>query len=198
MAGDRDGNRVIDGVRRGSSSPTAPTPRHRPRTSRVPTNATITASSTCSANLPVRDAGARIPRDCYSDWCGGPGGTHQPMCPVAHRSQSLARSLARRSTFRASRLAQTMGRGAALAASGNANVAAERTVDHRHPQRHIPDAIGIELQCRKPSTSDGQAMLQPTATGTACFHVSSQGELDVMRKPESSGSAPRRWRSAAC
>jgi hypothetical protein len=27
-----------------------------------------------------------------------------------------------------------------------------------HPQRHIPDAIGIELQCSTPSTRDGQAM----------------------------------------
>jgi hypothetical protein len=54
MAGDRDGNGSLDGVRRGSggSSPTTPVPAPPNANLGGSCNATITASSTCSANVP--------------------------------------------------------------------------------------------------------------------------------------------------
>jgi hypothetical protein len=104
----------------GGSSPTASTP---PSNIAGPYNATITASSTCSANLPTEtrvldflatftQSGAAVQVQLVAKVPGVPEVTF----PGTVSGQTV--------NFPSFSITAPMGRGAALAASGNANVAA--------------------------------------------------------------------------
>jgi hypothetical protein len=101
----------------GGSSPTAPTP---PANIAGPYSATITAASTCSANLPfpvlgfaatITQTGAAVQVQLVAHAPGAPSGTVSGTVS----GQTV--------NFASFSLTEAMGRGAALAASGNANVA---------------------------------------------------------------------------
>ena len=105
----------------GSSSPTAPTAP--PANIAASYAATITASSTCSANLPaetraldflanITQSGAAVQVQLIA---------HVPGVPEVTFSGTVSGQTV---NFPSLSFTQTMGRGAALAASGNANVAA--------------------------------------------------------------------------
>ena len=103
-----------------SSSPTAPTAP--PANIAGPYSATLTAASTCSANLPsepvlgflatVTQTGAAVQVQLIA---------HVPGVPAVTFSGTVSGQTV---TFPSFSFSQTMGRGATLAASGNANVAA--------------------------------------------------------------------------
>ena len=102
----------------GSSSPTAPTAP--PANIAGPYSATITAASTCSANLPfpilgfaatITQTGAAIQTQLVA---------HAPGAPSGTVSGTVSGQTVNFSSFS---LTEAMGRGATLAASGNLNVA---------------------------------------------------------------------------
>ena len=106
-----------------SSTPTAPTPPAPPANIAGPYGATLTASSACSANLPsetraleflatVTQTGAAVQVQLVA---------HVPGAPSTAFSGTVSGQTVNFPSFSFS---EAMGRGAALAASGNANVAA--------------------------------------------------------------------------
>ncbi len=128
------GSLVACGGGSGGSSPTAPTP---PATSANISessaniagsyNGTITASSTCSANLPpetrvlgftatIAQTGAAVQVQLVA---------HAPSAPSATVSGTVSGQTVNFPSFS---LSEAMGRGAALTASGNANVAADGSI----------------------------------------------------------------------
>ena|SRR5689334_4618748 len=108
----------LTGCSGGSSSPTAPTAP--PANIAGPYGATLTAASTCSANLPfpilgflatVTQTGAAIQVELLAHAPGSPSGTVSGTVS----GQSV--------NFPSFALSEAMGRGATLASSGNLNVA---------------------------------------------------------------------------
>jgi hypothetical protein len=115
------GSLVACGGGSGSSSPTAPTAP--PANIAGPYGATLTASSTCSANLPtetraldffatVTQTGAAVQVQLVA---------HVPGAPTVTLSGTVSGQTVNFPSFS---FTAAMGQGAALAASGNANVAA--------------------------------------------------------------------------
>jgi hypothetical protein len=145
----------------GGSSPTAPTP---PANIAGPYGATITASSTCSANLPfpvlafsatVTQTGAAIQVQLVA---------HAPGAPSTTVSGTVSGQTV---NFPSLSLSEAMGRGVALAASGNANVAANGmsitgtlSGTYQTPSGSSCNAANHQLELVK-------LCPQPTATGTA-------------------------------
>ena len=142
------------------SSPAAPAP---PANIAGLYNATVTASSTCSAKLPSE---TRVLN--YSADVSQTGATAQVQITPhgGSQSQSPARSLARPSTFRASRSAQPRREAVFRSCNNRQSQRRRQWRDRGHPQRHIPDGIGNELQC-----SDHQLQMRRcvvTCAGNVC------------------------------
>jgi len=157
MAGDRDGNRFVDSVRRRQQR------QQSDRSNTVGTAREHRGFLRCDHHRIIglfcefAVSRARLPRDYYSDWCGGPGATHSPCarCPFGH---SLRYGLWPDAQLSELLVERSDGTRRYAWCIGQSQRCQWRTVDHRHPQRHIPDAIGIELQCSKPSTRADQTM----------------------------------------
>jgi hypothetical protein len=158
------GSLIACGGSNGGSSPTAPTP---PANIAGSYSATITASSTCSANLPaaawvlgflatVTQTGAATQVQLIA---------HMPGAPSVTVSGSVSGQTV---TFPSIPLSETMGGGAALVASGNASVAANGDIagslsgTYQTPSGSSCNAANHQLQmvklCLKP-TNDGTALL---------------------------------------
>jgi hypothetical protein len=148
----------------GGSSPTAPTP---PADIGGPYSLTITASSTCSANLPaaawelgflatITQTGAAAQVQLIA---------HLPGTPSATVSGTVSGQTV---TFPSFPLSETMGGGVALVASGNANVAANGDIagslsgTYQTPSGSSCNATNHQLKmvklCQKP-TNNGTALL---------------------------------------
>ena len=146
----------------GSSSPTAPTVP--PANVAGPYSATITAASTCSANLPfpvlgfgvtITQTGAAIQAQLTA---------HAPGAPSNTVSGTVSGQTVNFSSFP---LTEPMGRGATLAASGNLNVATNglKMTGTLSGTFQVPSGPSCN------STSHQVEMIklcsQPTTTGTA-------------------------------
>ena len=146
------------------SSPTAPTPPAPPANVAGPYNATITASSNCSANLPsetrvlnyaadVSQTGAAVQMQLVAH---GVAGTVTVSGTVSGQTVN----------FPSFSVSQTMGRGAALVASGNGNVAADGSITgtlsgtYQTPSGSSCNAANHQLEMVK-------LCPQQTPTGTA-------------------------------
>ena len=145
----------------GGSSPTAPTPP--PANIAGPYSATITAASTCSANLPfpvlgfaatVTQSGTAIQAELVAHAPGAPSGTVSGTVS----GQTV--------NFPSFSLTEAMGRGAALVASGNVNVASgglsmtgTLSGTFQTPFGPICNSTNHQLEMVKQCP-------QPTATGT--------------------------------
>ena len=152
-----------------SSSPTAPTAP--PANIAAQYSTTITAASTCSANVPFPLLGFLA--TVTQTGCGGPGGTPGPCARFAN-GHRLWHGLWPGGQLSELPVDRSNGTRRDARCIGHGQRRYRRTKDHRHPQRHIPDAIGIDLQCNEPSTRDGQAMLAAdlqhgTPTGSMCM-----------------------------
>jgi hypothetical protein len=117
------GSLIASGGCSGGSSPTAPTPPPPPANVAGPYGATITAASTCSANLPSE---TRVLEFFATITQTGPAVqvqliAHVPGVPEVTFSGTVSGQTVNFPSFS---FTAPMGRGAALAASGNANVAA--------------------------------------------------------------------------
>jgi len=111
----------------GGSSPTTPTPSTPPANIAGPYGANIIASSTCSANLPsetrslgffatIAQTGAAVQVQLVA---------HMPGAPSVTVSGTVSGQTVNFPSFS---LSETMGRGAALVASGNASVGANGSI----------------------------------------------------------------------
>jgi hypothetical protein len=167
----------------GGSSPTARTPAP-PANIAGSYNATIIASSTCSANLPSE---ARVLNYVANITQTGAAVQVQLSAHVIWNSVTVSGTVSGQtinfSNFSFSEI--TTGGGVALTATGTANVAADGSIT---------------------GTLSGAYQ---TPAGTACHAGNHQIQMSsdeprcrsiklLCAQPESSGSPPRRWRSAAC
>ena len=145
----------------GSSSPTAPTAP--PASIPGPYSATLTAASTCSANLPfpilgflatVTQTGAAVQVELQAHAPGTPTGTVAGM--VSGQTVS----------FPSFALTEAMGRGATLAASGNLNVATGglSITGTLSGTFHTPS--GLSCNATNHQLELVKLCSQPTATGT--------------------------------
>jgi hypothetical protein len=154
------GSLVACGGCGGGSSPAAPTP---PANIGGPYDLTITASSTCSANLPA------------AAWVLGflatvtQSGTAAQVQLVAHQggTGTVSGTVSGQTVnFPSFSLSETMGSGATLVASGTANVAADGSITgtlsgtYQTPSGSSCNAANHQLQMVKLCS-------QPTSTGTA-------------------------------
>ena len=148
----------------GSSSPTAPTAP--PANIAGPYSATITASSTCSANLPsetraldffatVTQTGAAVQVQLIA---------HVPGVPAVTFSGTVSGQTVNFPSFS---FTETMGRGAALAASGNANVAANGLSITGTLSGTYQTSSGASCNAANHQLQLVKLCSQPTATGTA-------------------------------
>ena len=155
MAGDRDGNRVIDGVRRRQQSDRSD---RAAREHRGFLHCDHHRIINLFCEFAIRDARAQLRRELLLRLVRRSRCNSWPMCGGTTVTVSGTVS-GQTINFSSFSFSETRWDAALRSlASGTANVAADGC-NHRHPQRHIPDAIGSELQCSKPSNSDGQAVL---------------------------------------
>ena len=145
------------------SSPTAPTP---PANIAASYAATVTASSTCSANLPtetralqflanITQTGAAIQVQLIA---------HVPGVPEATFSGTVSGQTVNFPNFS---FTQTMGRGAALAASGNASVAANGLSITGTLNGNYQTSSGASCNAANHEIQLVKLCSTPTATGTA-------------------------------
>lgn len=150
----------------GSSTATAPTPPAPPANIAGSYGTTLTASSTCSANLPsetraleflatVAQTGAAVQVELVA---------HVPGVPSTTFSGSVSGQTVNFPTFS---FTQTMGRGAALAASGSANVAANGLSITGTLNGTYQTSSGSSCNAANHQLQLVKLCSQPTATGTA-------------------------------
>jgi len=150
----------------GCSSPTAPTPSATPANIAASYATKITASSTCSANLPtdtqaldflaeITQTGAAVQVKLIA---------HVPGVPEVTFSGSVAGQTV---TFPSFSFTQTMGRGAALAASGNATVAANGLSINGTLNGNYQTSSGASCSAANHQMQLVKLCLTPTSTGTA-------------------------------
>jgi hypothetical protein len=110
----------------GSSGPTAPTPPAAPANIAGPYEATVTASSTCSANLPSATRALQYSAEVLQT------GTAVQVQLIAHGvvgTVTVSGTVSGQTVnFPSFSVSETVGRGAALVASGNANVTADGSI----------------------------------------------------------------------
>ena len=145
----------------GGSSPTAPTAP--PANIAGPYSLTITAASTCSANLPfpvlafaatITQTGAAVQVQLVAHAPGAPSGTVSGTVS----GQTV--------NFASFSLTETMGRGATLAASGNANVATGGLSMTGTLSGAFQTPSGASCNSANHQLQLVKLCLQPTATGT--------------------------------
>ena len=145
----------------GSSSPTAPTAP--PANIAGPYAATVTAASTCSANLPfpvlgfaatVTQTGAAVQVQLIAHAPGAPSGTVSGTVS----GQTV--------NFPSFALNDAMGRGATLAASGNLNVASGGLSITGTLNGTFQTPSGLSCNSTNHQLELVKQCLQPTATGT--------------------------------
>jgi hypothetical protein len=147
----------------GRSTPTAPTP---PANIAGSYGTTLTASSTCSANLPadtraleflatVTQTGAAVQVELVA---------HVPGVPSTTFSGTVSGQTVNFPNFS---FTQTMGRGAALAASGSANVAANGLSITGTLNGTYQTSSGSSCNAANHQLQLVKLCSQPTATGTA-------------------------------
>jgi hypothetical protein len=147
----------------GGSSPTASTP---PANIAGPYSATITASSTCSANLPTEtrvldffatftQSGAAVQVQLIA---------HVPGAPEVTFSGAVSGQTVNFPSFS---ITAPMGRGAALAASGNANVAANGLSITGTLNGAYQTSSGASCNAANHQLQLTKLCSQPTANGTA-------------------------------
>ena len=148
----------------GGSNPTAPTAA--PANVAASYGVTITASPTCSANLPaetraleflgnITQTGAAIQMQLIA---------HVPGVPELTLSGTVSGQTV---SFPSFSFTQTMGRGAALAASGNANVAANGLSITGTLNGAYQTSSGASCNASNHQISLIKLCLQPTSNGTA-------------------------------
>ena len=147
----------------GDSGPSAPTA---PANIAASYGVTITASSTCSANLPaetraleflgnITQNGAAVQMQLIA---------HVPGVPELTLSGTVSGQTVNFPSFS---FTQTMGRGAALAASGNANVAANGLSIAGTLNGTYQTSSGASCNATNHQIQFTKLCLQPTANGTA-------------------------------
>ena len=150
----------------GGSSPTAPTPTAPPANIAGPYRATLTASSTCSANLPpdtraleflatVTQTDAAVQMQLVA---------HAPGAPSTTFSGTVSGQAV---SFPSFSITAAMGRGAALTASGNANVAANGLSITGALNGTYQTSSGSSCNAANHQLQMVKLCLTPIATGTA-------------------------------
>ena len=150
----------------GDSSPTAPTPPAPPANIAASYEATVTASSTCSANLPTETRALNFLANMTQT-----GAAVQvqliakaPGVPEATFSGTVSGQTV---TFPSFSFTADMGRGAALAASGSANVAANGLSITGTLSGTYQTSSGASCNAANHQLKLVKLCLQPTSTGTA-------------------------------
>ena len=146
----------------GSSSPTAPTAP--PANIAAQYSITITAASTCAANVPfpllgflatVTQTGAAVQMELLG---------HAPGAPMGNVSGTVSGQTVNFSSFP---LSDAMGRGATLVASGTANVASNGLAITGTLSGTFQTPSGLTCNSTSHQLQMVKLCSQPTATGTA-------------------------------
>ncbi len=164
MAGDRDGNRVIDGVRRGAAAAVRPLQPRRPRTSRPntarPSPQHQPVLRICHFRVlgffaTVTQTGAAVQVELLG---------HAPGAPTGTVSGTVSGQTVNFPSFS---LSEAMGRGAALVASGTANVATNGLSITGTLSGTFQTPSGLSCNAANHQIQMVKLCSQPTATGTA-------------------------------